>query len=176
MISQPRLSERQIEAILSRSARSLKQKYWRMDESDDCQNQLQERLSGILNSASFLKSNYPVAYLAKSLLNAGERFYQKRLRQIENNVTNQDIDGLSREHGIFRDRTNRYGDENATLTLDVAEFASTLSPEDLVLHERVLAGDTCRAIASQLGISHEAANKKRKKYLSRARYYFRSYQ
>ena len=176
MIAHRKQIERSVaNSICDTVAKEFSRKYAWLDELEDCNNYLAQKLPSILNSQAFSNCNYPKAYLRQSLRNEANRFFQSRFKQIDGFETNQEVGALSRANGIFRNHQNRFGKRDLNMELDVRDFLSRSPSTELQICVGFMRGETCESIGEQLGMSKQAVHKYKLKVKKRANSQLKEY-
>ncbi len=171
-----RIETTEIEHVFADVKSQLRQKYKRLDEADDCESHLNQKLPSILSSRGFEDCDHAKAYLKKSLIHEGHRFYQSRIRQIRCAVTNQEIADLAQQQGILRDRRNQPCSFDWELETDVRDVLSKLPSTDQLICEAIMRGETCENMGMTLGVSKQRAQAIKSNFLERAkRHYFKDF-
>ena len=176
MIAQiQRLDETKRNRLLRQVAHILDHKYWWLGET--CTNELEVAMQKVMTSDGFQSCDYPTTYLDKSLKRAGEKYFQKLLKQVERYDLGHDLINLENERGVFRNGRNRIKHfECEILRIDVRAYLVTLNEKDRLVCEAVMEGYSFLSISRFLDVTPQAISDRWKRIIRNAQCQFRSYE
>ena len=168
--SKGRISEADSMKILRYVCNHFRRKYPDLGVTDDCQNWLHCEMTRLQETTKFLVSDHPKAYLKKSLLRAGGRFYMKKLKK-DKLIQFVDPVDLHEPPSNFPSV-----EENFASAEDIKNFVESLTSEKRVICDSVMCGESGKELGKKLGISVTYANQKKRRFLEQSKTYFRSYE